>query len=81
MAYTQKQLETFENYRTELLELDSVRDYVRSNITGRIRCEAPDSLTDTQKLELSALATECIRARRRRSRTKKWYRYGETLGA
>ena len=81
MAYTKKQLETFENYRTELLELDSVKNYIRANISGRFRCEAPENLTDSQKLELSALATECLRARRRRSRSKNWYRYGETLGA
>ena len=81
MAYTKNQLETFENYRTELLKLDSVKNYIRANISGRIRCEAPENLTDRQKLELSALATECLRARRRRSRSKNWYRYGETLGA
>jgi len=81
MTYTKKQAETFEAYRAELLNIDSIKGYIASNICGRIRCETPENLTDGQKLELSGLATECIRERRRRSRAGDWYRYGETLGA
>lgn len=81
METTQQQRATFEAYRAELLNLDSVKDYVKSNICGRIRCETPENLTDGQKLELSGLATECLREWRRKSREANWYRYGETLGA
>lgn len=81
MAYTQKQAETFEAYRAELLNIDSIKNYIASDICGRIWCETPENLTDGQKLELSGLATECLREWRRRSRAKNWYRYGETLGA
>lgn len=75
METTQQQRATFEAYRAELLNLDSVKGYISSNICGRIRCETPENLTDGQKLELSALATECLREWRRRSRAGNWYKY------
>ena len=69
MKHTDEQMARFNAYKLEILNLQSVGDYVRQNISWRIRTHSPDELPDDLKLELDSIATETVRELRRHGLT------------